>query len=186
MNDRERWDAKFLAQDPKEAGSPDPFFRKAMAALPDQATGHALDLACGLGRHALQLAREGWQVQAWDISPIGLRFLDNFARREKLSIQSKEVNLFHQNSYPLIQPFDLVVLMNFLDRTFMDTLKTLSRPNGYIIFSTFTTERPGTKPPTRYCLRPRELEEGLPGYDTLLYEEENGRAGLLAQRKPSP
>ncbi|MDQ1472354.1 MAG: tellurite methyltransferase [Bryobacterales bacterium] len=30
-------------------------------------TGRALDLACGSGRHALWLARQGWQVTAVDI-----------------------------------------------------------------------------------------------------------------------
>jgi SAM-dependent methyltransferase len=31
-------------------------------------TGQALDLACGSGRHALWLARQGWQVTAVDIA----------------------------------------------------------------------------------------------------------------------
>ncbi len=45
-----------------------------------------LDLGCGVGRHALLLAREGLTVHAMDASPSGLEFLGGQAEKEGLEI----------------------------------------------------------------------------------------------------
>lgn len=45
-----------------------------------------LDLGCGVGRHALLLAREGFTVHAMDASPAGMEFLAGQAEKEGLEI----------------------------------------------------------------------------------------------------
>jgi 2-polyprenyl-3-methyl-5-hydroxy-6-metoxy-1,4-benzoquinol methylase len=50
---------------------PDPFFLSAYEQFVEPSFPHAgvaLDLACGLGRHALWLADRSWQVTAVDLS----------------------------------------------------------------------------------------------------------------------
>jgi SAM-dependent methyltransferase len=49
-------------------------------------TGNCIDLGCGVGRHALYLAREGFDVTAIDLSPNGLHHLHREAQREDLKI----------------------------------------------------------------------------------------------------
>lgn len=49
-----------------------------------------LDLGCGLGRHALQFAREGYSVDAFDLSPEGLVRLKKQTEAEQLTIRITE------------------------------------------------------------------------------------------------
>ena len=44
--------------------------------------GRALDVACGVGRHAIFLAERGWQVTAVDASSVGIE-LARAAARER-------------------------------------------------------------------------------------------------------
>lgn len=44
-----------------------------------------LDLACGFGRHSLELARRGFDVTGVDLTPAYIAFAENQARQEKLS-----------------------------------------------------------------------------------------------------
>jgi SAM-dependent methyltransferase len=48
-----------------------------------------LDLGCGLGRHALQFARSGFSVSAFDLSDEGLRRLGETATAEGLAIDRR-------------------------------------------------------------------------------------------------
>ncbi len=48
--------------------------------------GVALDLACGLGRHAWFLARQGWQVTAVDSSEVAISKLRDAARATGLAM----------------------------------------------------------------------------------------------------
>ena len=63
---RAHWDLKY-EQGLASLTEPDPFFTSAYGKFVDQSfpnAGVALDLACGLGRHALWLASRSWQVSA--------------------------------------------------------------------------------------------------------------------------
>jgi tellurite methyltransferase len=68
------WDARWRS----EAGradwlDPEPFVMAAAAEVATEAHDRrALDLGCGVGRHALWLAEQGWRVDAFDGSEAGL------------------------------------------------------------------------------------------------------------------
>lgn len=49
-----------------------------------------LDFGCGLGRHAILFAKEGFRVGAFDLAPDGVAYLQAWARREKLAINVKQ------------------------------------------------------------------------------------------------
>ena len=78
--------------------------------------------------------------------------------------------------------FEVVVLVNYLDRALFERWSELVAPGGHLIYTTFTTERPGSRPPLRFCLAPGELESGFSGFETLASFEAGGRAGLHARR----
>ena len=43
-----------------------------------------LDFGCGLGRHSIFFARQGFHVSAFDLSPEGVSHLERWAREEAL------------------------------------------------------------------------------------------------------
>jgi 2-polyprenyl-3-methyl-5-hydroxy-6-metoxy-1,4-benzoquinol methylase len=48
-----------------------------------------LDLGCGIGRHALSLAKMGFSVSAFDLSEAGLAQLDRAAQEENVQIDTR-------------------------------------------------------------------------------------------------
>ena len=178
--DRERWDAKFGGALGERRDEPDAFVLEALERLGNVAPGRALDLFCGTGRHALELARRGWTTSAWDVSPVALGILERRATEAGLELATREVDLVAGGADVFTGTFDLVVAANFLDRPFLAQLHRLVAVGGHAIFSTFTVDRPGPKPPLDFCLERGELKRELPGLARLLYREEGGRAGLVA------
>jgi SAM-dependent methyltransferase len=176
-DDRERWDERHARAAPS---APDAFVLTALERLAP-AQGRALDLAAGTGRHALLLAERGYEVDAWDVSPVGLAILSARAREARLPVRTRAVDLVGAGA-PASPPWDLVVVCNYLDRGLLGELARWVRPGGHVLFTTFTVERAGTRPPLERCLRRGELSGGLPGLVTEHGFEEGGRAGILARR----
>lgn len=182
--DRARWDEKYRGRLGRERKPADPFVVACLdqfARAGETGTVHALDLACGAGRHALELARRGYRVAAWDVSPVGLELLQRAAAESALALDTRAVDLLDP-ALELAPEFDLVCVVDFLDRPLWQRLRELVRPGGHVIARTFTGHWPGPRPPRQYRLAPGELEAGLAGLETLRVEEAGGRAGLLARR----
>jgi tellurite methyltransferase len=177
--DRERWDDRYSGARGEQNPPPDPGVLRALAGLTPGS--RALDLAAGTGRHALVLARAGWQTHVWDVSPVGLSILEQRAQAESLVVSSRQVDLV-LDGMPQDAEFELVVLVNFLHRPLWSELHQLLVPSGHLILSVPTDDWPGDRPPPRFRVRPGELNAGLPGLETILVQEEGGRALLLAQK----
>lgn len=113
---------------------PDPFFLASYEtfvyrSLPNAGT--ALDLAGGLGRHALWLAGKNWRVTAVDISPVAIGKLRRAADQLNLTI-----DLFAQDAAEYefgVARFDLVVLFYHFDRTLFPKIVSTLRPGGLVI-----------------------------------------------------
>ncbi|MBD3647070.1 MAG: methyltransferase domain-containing protein, partial [Pseudomonadales bacterium] len=56
------------------------------------ARGRCLDVACGLGGNSLWLAKQGLEVDAWDISEVAIEKLNRFAEQQGLSIKTRVVD----------------------------------------------------------------------------------------------
>lgn len=82
MTDAAGWDARY-GQARVWSPEPNQLIASLLADLPP---GTALDLAAGEGRHAVWLARRGWQVTAVDFSQAGLRRGAEVAATEGLDI----------------------------------------------------------------------------------------------------
>lgn len=120
-----------------------------------QALGHleldgarALDLACGDGRHAAFLARRGCAVDAYDVSPVAIAKLDARARRERLPIRARIVDLEAQ-ALP-VRGYDLVVAATTLNHLGQRARERVARqipgcldPGGLAYVYVFTTRDPG-------------------------------------------
>ncbi|HXD74966.1 MAG TPA: methyltransferase domain-containing protein [Vicinamibacterales bacterium] len=151
--------------------------------------GKALDVAMGRGRHALVLARHGFQTFGVDIRHEAVRDAMNAAAREGLLIRGWCADL---TDSPLpVGFFDLLVVTRYLQRDLFDTIKAAVKPGGYVIYETFTSAQlahgTGPKSPD-HLLRPGELRSLFADWNVLFYEEvdvEEAVARLVAQRSLS-
>jgi len=181
---RDRWDARYAAGDRRHDVEPVPLLA---AWLETQPPGRALDVAAGLGRHALVLARHGWSVDAVDISFEGLRILKERARQAGVAVNLIVTDLNRLSLRPA--SYDLIVQTFFLDRRLLPRLRQWVRPGGHLYIETHL-QGPGAPARHRYALRPGELRQHFGEWEILVYDEgmraegdrEIDTARLLARR----
>ncbi len=124
--DRIKWNGKHRENPEKEEPSRILTEFHAMAK-----TGRALDIACGTGRNALFLAERGFQVDALDISEVGLRM----AKGKHERIRPACVDLDH---YEIAAGrYDLIVNVRYLNRRLFPYIKEGLAPGGVLVFESF-------------------------------------------------
>ena len=164
-SDRTRWDARYAAGDRRHDVEPAPRLVSLARGFPP---GRALDLAAGLGRHALLLARAGWTVDAVDISLEALETLKRRASDAGLRVNLVVADLDVFECRPA--SYDLAVQTFFLDRSLAARLARWVRPGGHVYVE---THRRGPTVPTksRYALDPGELRAMFDAWQVVEYEE---------------
>lgn len=84
------WDKQWQHQEGRQDHlEPEPAVRELLPELQRRGARRALDLGCGIGRHALYLARAGLQVTALDLSPHGLEYTRRQAQERHLAIDCR-------------------------------------------------------------------------------------------------
>jgi len=152
--------------------------------------GRALDIACGSGRHALFLAERGFEVTAVDISPVALAQGAERARKTSLSISWQQADL--ENYSPESAAYNLIVNIDYLQRSLMSVIKAALKVGGFVIFETFLIDQQTIGHPKNpnYLLQHNELLGYFRDFRVLCYREGkviiNGdpsfRAGIFAQK----
>lgn len=127
--------------------------------------GKALDLACGTGRNALWLAREGWRVTAVDGSPRAIEMVQKNAAEQEIAIDARMADL-EKGEYE-IQPasWDLIAICYYLQRDLLEPAKRGVVPGGVLLVIVHIAE-PGEEP-TQFRLRPGELATYFDGWEIL-------------------
>jgi len=188
-SDQRRWDKRFRGEGfafGKEANS---FLKKHITLLPK---GKALDLATGEGRNAAFLARHGFEVDAVDISKMGLRKAQKLAKEMGVKIHALAADL---DTYQIERgKYDLIINFYFLRRSLIPKIKKGLREGGMVILETYLLEQRklgtgGPKNP-KYFLKPNELLQRFKDFRILFYREgifrEGGKrraiASLIAQK----
>lgn len=190
LSDRERWDARHAAA--LAAGGagrlPVDWLLAHAALLEAQPPGPALDVACGLGRNALHLARLGREVVAVDVSAVAIEHLAATARAEGLPVHARLADLA-SGELPG-GGYQVVVATYFLARPLFPAMAAALAPGGLLIVETFLSDPEATygpRDPAR-VLRPGELRRAFAGLEVL--DAREGRpdpasrpvAGLVARR----
>src|SRR4051812_24240131 len=105
------WEA-YYSDDSNLASEPESLLVQVAEILPP---GRALDLACGVGRNAIYLARLGWRVTAIDSSRTGIARLRE--RAAGLDIETRVADL-ERGEFP-IEPhgYDLICDFYYLQRS---------------------------------------------------------------------
>ncbi len=97
--------------------------------------GEALDLACGLGRHAWFLARQGWQVTAVDSSEVAISKLRDAARATGLAIDARVADLGAPASVIHPESYDLICDCLYLQRSLLPQIRDGVRIGGLVLFA---------------------------------------------------
>ena len=185
--DREKWDRRFSGSDFIYGTEPAGFLADNVELLP--AKGRALDVAAGEGRNAVFLARHGLEVEAVDISEVGLEKAQRLAEAAGVTIRTIVADL-EDYSIPK-QRYDVVVVINYLERDLIDDLKSALRPGGLVIYETYTVAQldiPEAHHLRReYLLELGELQAMFEDFEILEYTEtadDHKAVASLIARKP--
>jgi SAM-dependent methyltransferase len=133
---RTHWDQKYQ-QEMTSLTKPDPFFLSGYKQFVDDLfpnAGVVLDLAGGLGRHALWLASRGWQVSVVDISEVAISRLRQAALQLNLSLDLFALAATEYTFEPA--QFDLIVLFYHLERNLCERIVSALKPGGFLICKT--------------------------------------------------
>jgi tellurite methyltransferase len=197
LGERERWNHKYRGAPTAWSSTPDPFLERAFSeyVLPLYPEGgSALDFAGGAGRHAIWLAKQGWEVTLMDISEAGIEL----ARRNAGPLASRihlvaddltrfkasqtHVEHSHVDHSHVTRGFDVVMVFFYLERTIFSELLRAIRPGGLLLYKTYTSVQgklpDGPKNPA-HLLEPGELLRLAAGLRVLYYREE------MAERAPA-
>ncbi|GIU44365.1 class I SAM-dependent methyltransferase [Shewanella algidipiscicola] len=128
-----------------------------------------LDLACGGGRNGLWFAQQGANVT----------FID-----KDISNLPKLLPHCHALAYDLedgsapalpVHEFDIVLVFNYLHRPLFEQIKHCVKPEGLLIYETFTTEQAKVGRPKNpaFLLQADELLTQFDEFDILHYFEGN-------------
>jgi len=157
---RERWNQKHANG---AFGPPSNWVVDHLDLLGDEPRRRALDVASGLGRHALLLAELGFAVDALDISDVGTTRLRQEAMRRGLDVSVSRVDLATLGALPRSR-YDVIVNTYFLHRPILPGLAGALAPGGLLIFETFARGQAdwGWGPTdARFLLEPGELRRAF-------------------------
>jgi 2-polyprenyl-3-methyl-5-hydroxy-6-metoxy-1,4-benzoquinol methylase len=188
--DQGRWDKKYREKKFELNQDANSILKKNIRLFPKE---KALDVAAGEGRNAIFLARNGFNVEAVDISKIGLSRARKLAKAQGVKIKTIMADL---DNYSIPSGhYDLIIDFYFLDRRLIPKIKKGLKKGGMVVFETYTSEQKdlGTGGPKglKYLLRPNELLRLFQDFRILFYREgvfrEGGKrraiASLIAQNQ---
>ncbi len=157
------------------ANNPSPFLVRHGQQIPQ---GQILDLACGSGRHAIYLARQGYPVVGLDRNPDALTTLARTALNENLhNVTTRELDLESDSTGPPSlgeNEFAGVLVFYYLYRPIFPNIIKALKPGGLLIYETFLIDNHHRfQHPRRkeFCLAHNELLRLAHGLRVLFYEE---------------
>ena len=183
--DREKWDQRYREGAYASRNYPSEFLRNRADLLN---VGRAMDLACGVGRNAIYLAELGFEVDAVDVSLVGLEIAREKAKERRLSIQWLNEDLLSDWTIP-DQQYDLILMIRFVSSEVLVKLPQLLARGGALIIEEHLQWPQGNvvgPSSNRFRVKPGELIEACKELDVLfhyegLVEEPDGSMAALAQ-----
>jgi tellurite methyltransferase len=141
--------------------------------------GAVLDVAGGVGRHAIWLAKRGWRTRLIDISDVGIGLAEKNASRalgpvaKEFLITAEVADLNSVQDFGREQ-YDLILVFYYLQRELFPALTSALKPGGLLIYKTYTTEQQrfsGGPSHPMFLLEPNELLRAFSSLRILHYYE---------------
>ncbi len=131
---RTRWDTRYARGEGPRKESPHAWLVHHLWRV---RPGLALDIACGMGRDSIWLARHGFRVHAVDISGVALQEARRRARRagvaDRIAFVVADLTRF---ALPKAR-YDLIIGFSYWEPSLLPALREAVRPGGFIIYETF-------------------------------------------------
>jgi SAM-dependent methyltransferase len=179
LDERSRWETRYRqAGEPFYGRAPSPFLHRSLPLLPPP--GFCLDAAGGQGRNAAFLAGLGWRVLLADVALAGVARARELARHQARPHSTAGLQLVCADlaRSPLrLAPgsLDLVLVVNYHDRSLVAAAHELLRAGGVLLVEGFAKEqlgRPSGGPQDPNLLwGPNELLEAAADLRVLWYED---------------
>ena len=173
-NARIDWNQRY-AEGSHASLDPDPFFVRAYHEFVEprfKYVGRALDLAGGVGRHAIYLAERGWLVTLMDVSEVALKQARRRAEHLDVHIFAEQTDLTEAQLPE--DAFDLIVVFFYLERSLFHQIAAALRPGGMLIYKTYTEEQQklsGGPTHPMHLLQSGELKRAFADLEILHYNE---------------
>jgi SAM-dependent methyltransferase len=167
------WDERYRSGE-HTTKEPSPFLRRATKNLKP---GRALDLACGVGRHAIFLAERGWSVTAVDSSRVGIEVLQQRARgtpaSRRLTIDARLADLEKGEFQIEAATYDLICVFYYLQRDLFPAVRAGLKPGGTIVAAIHLNDGKADAKPRNpdFLLNPGELKELFAAWEITYYRE---------------
>lgn len=133
--DKQRWNQKYETDVFLFGKEPVGFLKRHVDLLPK---GKALDLAMGEGRNGVFLATQGFDVEGWDISEVGLEKARQLAKNHNVSIETRVVDLekaeLPENEY------DVILMMYYMQRDLFPQIMKALKPGGMAVIETYNVD----------------------------------------------
>jgi tellurite methyltransferase len=163
------WNTRYLAGDFNDSPASQLLIDAAKPLIPRR----ALDVACGAGRNALELARRGWAVTAIDAASEGIAILERRAGEAGVKIDARVMDLEREPLPFEEETFDVIAVFFYLQRSLMPELQKLTAPGGVFVAAIHTVDdAEGLRPMNpSFLLAPGELSEMFGDWEILLDRE---------------
>jgi len=135
-------------------------------------TGRVLDLAMGMGRNALYLAKRGFDVEGVDISSEAVRSTLAQAQEARINLSARVADL--ERDYCIEKgAYDVIICFNYLQRSLIPHIKDGLRTGGVVLYETFTVDqaRFGRPKNPEYLLKHNELLDLFRDFLCIFYRE---------------
>lgn len=137
--------------------------------------GKAMEIACGTGQNSILLTKNGFDVDAIDLSQKALEIANKKSKKNNLDVNWIKYDF---NKYKLPNKYyNLITSSNFyIKKDFKKIHKSL-RKNGYFIYHHhLDLENQGIDqikngPPKKYRFKPKEIKKSLKNFEIKQYEE---------------
>ena len=169
---------------------PSPLLRTAIASLKP---GRALDIACGVGRHAIFLAEHGWHATAVDSSRVGIEILQQRARGAGVFVEARVADLESGEFYIEPGTYDLVCVFYYLQRDLFSPIRAGVKRGGTVVAAIHLNDGKEDAKPANpaFLLERGELRQLFADWEITYYREGESDEGghhhdtaYLIVRKP--
>lgn len=104
-----------------------------------------LDFGCGLGRHSIFFAKQGFNVSAFDLSQEGISHLEQWAKDEKLDIETAVADMlnlpYKDNSFDCIFAYHVISHTDTIGmQKILSEISRILKPNGEIYLTLCSKE----------------------------------------------
>jgi SAM-dependent methyltransferase len=191
--DRDKWNTKYREGAYADRLNPSAFLVESLPNMEIASDSpRAVDIACGIGRNALYLARLGWEVDAVDVSDVALDKLAAAAEEGSLTINcvaaDLEADLAAVARCAGDHRYDLALVVRYANLPLIRRLPEVIAPRGYLLVEKHLVtdvDIVGPQDP-RFRAWPGELREAAKGLEVVEYregiiEDPDGRKVALAR-----